>query len=143
MLRSVCANCSQKHMHLACLTPHTKWVICILPAKQYLPVFYLCIRYIEVRMYLAICYPTYFRVAIRLHSFPCLNSYSFLSFHAYKVYMYVHIPKSPAKNTTPQLWTLITFFGSLRHIFGKVLDIIIYQYHSPKNCSFFALSQKS
>ncbi len=33
VLRSVCRNGSQKHMHLACLTPHPKWVICLLPAK--------------------------------------------------------------------------------------------------------------
>jgi hypothetical protein len=54
---------------------------CILPVllhiKNDLSVFYqqkhtftgifLCIRYIGVWMYLAICYPTYFRVAIVLH----------------------------------------------------------------------------
>ncbi len=33
VLRSVCPNGSQKHMHLACLTPNPKWVICLLPAK--------------------------------------------------------------------------------------------------------------
>ncbi len=30
VLRSVCPNGSQKHIHLACLTPHPKWVICLL-----------------------------------------------------------------------------------------------------------------
>jgi hypothetical protein len=38
--RSVCPNGSQKHMHLACLTPNLKWVICLLllllPAKNIL-----------------------------------------------------------------------------------------------------------
>jgi hypothetical protein len=34
VLRSVCPNGSQKQMHLACLTPNPKWVICLLPAKQ-------------------------------------------------------------------------------------------------------------
>jgi hypothetical protein len=100
VLRSVCPNGSQKHMHLPCLTPHPKWLICLLPAKQssfraptsthgitwhvlrsvcpngsqkthapslfnssskmtnlsftsktvHLPIFYLCIRYIVVRL---------------------------------------------------------------------------------------------
>ena len=48
--------------------------------KIFLPVFYLFIRYIEGRRYLAACYPTYFRVTMRLQHLPCLNSYSFLSF---------------------------------------------------------------
>jgi hypothetical protein len=56
--------------------------------KRNIPVFYLCIRYIEVRMYLAICYPTCFCVANPLQSFSCLNSYSFLPLHAYKLTMY-------------------------------------------------------
>ncbi len=30
LFRSVCPNGSQKHMHLSCLTPHPKWVICLL-----------------------------------------------------------------------------------------------------------------
>ncbi len=34
VLRSVCPNDSQKHMHLACWTPNPKWVICLLPAKN-------------------------------------------------------------------------------------------------------------
>ena len=34
VLRSVCPNGSQKQMHLACLTPNPKWVICLLPAKN-------------------------------------------------------------------------------------------------------------
>jgi hypothetical protein len=33
--------------------------------KQYLPVFVFIIRYIEFRINLAICYPTFFRVAVR------------------------------------------------------------------------------
>ena len=34
VLRSICPNGSQKHIHLACLTPYPKWVICLLPAKN-------------------------------------------------------------------------------------------------------------
>jgi hypothetical protein len=34
VLRSICHNRSQKHMHLAYLTPYPKWVICLLPAKN-------------------------------------------------------------------------------------------------------------
>ena len=34
VLRSVCPNGSQKKMHLACLTTHQIWVICLLPAKN-------------------------------------------------------------------------------------------------------------
>ena len=34
VLRSICPNGSQKHMHLAYLTPYPKWVICLLPAKN-------------------------------------------------------------------------------------------------------------
>ncbi len=59
-----------------------------------LPVFYLCIRYIEIRMYLAIYYPTYFRVAIPLQPSPCLHSYSFMYIYAYNVYMY----RNPQQN---------------------------------------------
>ncbi len=51
--------------------------------KINLPVFYLCLRYIEVQMYLAICYPTCFCVEITLQPFSCINSYSFLPLHAY------------------------------------------------------------
>jgi hypothetical protein len=75
VLRSVCPNGSQKHMHLACLTLHL------------LPVFYLCIRYIEGRTYLAICFPTYFRVTKLFQPSPCLYSHSFPSIHACKVYI--------------------------------------------------------
>ena len=46
------------------------------------------IRYIQVRMKLRIYYPTYFRVAVRLQPFPCLNSYSFLPKNVFKVTMY-------------------------------------------------------
>ncbi len=63
VLRSVCPNGSPKHMHLVCLTPNQKWVIWLLPSKQNLPVFYLCISYIEVRTELHIYFPGYFRVA--------------------------------------------------------------------------------
>ena len=85
VLRSVCPNGSQKHMHLACCTPYPKWVICLLLAKTLLPVFYLCI---DVRINLAICFPTQKCVVVLLQPFPSLNSYSFLSIHAYKLYMY-------------------------------------------------------
>jgi hypothetical protein len=71
VLRSVCPNGSQKQMHLACLTPNPK--------------FYLCIRYIEFSRYLAICYPTYFRVAKLFQPYPFLYSDYFPSIHACKV----------------------------------------------------------
>jgi hypothetical protein len=94
--------------------------------KQNLPVFYLCIRYIEVRMYLAICYPTYFRVAIPFQPSPCLNSYSFLLL-AHQCSQSGRVPKSPAKMQKSQLWTFITFFwlGIFSPYFGKLL---IYKY---------------
>ena len=60
--------------------------------KQNLPVFYLCIRYIEVRMYLAICYPTYFCVAIILQPFSCLNSYSYSFLPLHVNYMRTNLP---------------------------------------------------
>jgi hypothetical protein len=86
-------------------------------------------RYIEILLDLAICLPTRNRVAVLWQPFPGHNSYSFLSIHA--------------EFPSHRLWILITFFGSvvLHHIFGKVLDT--YQYHSPKFCFLFALSQKS
>jgi hypothetical protein len=56
--------------------------------KQFLPVFYLFIRYIEGRRYLAICYPTYFCVAKLFQPYPCLYSDYFPSIHACKVYIY-------------------------------------------------------
>jgi hypothetical protein len=53
-----------------------------------------------VQKNLAVCYRTYFRVVIPLEPFPCLNSYSFLSFHACKVYVY----RNPSRNANlPQL----------------------------------------
>ena len=36
VLRSVCPNGSQKHMHLTCFTTNQKWLICVLPAKTYI-----------------------------------------------------------------------------------------------------------
>jgi hypothetical protein len=82
-------------------------------------------RHIEVHKYLRTCYPTYFRVAILLQSFPCLNFDSFLSFHAHKVYMYrSHQQKSILINFGPsQLFFALIL---LHHILGKVLDIGIY-----------------
>jgi hypothetical protein len=90
--------------------------------KQNLPVFYLCIHYIEVRRYLAICYPTYFCVAITLQPFSCLHSYSFMYIYAYNVYMYRN-PQSPAKFISHRLWTPVIFFwlGCFAPYFGKVL----------------------
>ena len=70
--------------------------------KLNVPVFYLCIRYIQVRMYLAICYPTYFRVAIPFQPFPCPNSYYFLLINAAKVVGYPnHQQKSKILNFGP------------------------------------------
>ena len=109
VLRSVCPNGSQKHMHLACCTPYPKWVNCLLLAKKVLPVFYLCI---EVRINLAICFPTQNCVVVLLQPFPSLNSYSFLSIHAYKLYVYqIH----------QQNYHLINF-GPLQLFFGLVFS---------------------
>ncbi len=55
----------------------------------------------------------------------------------------VHIPKSPAKNTASQLWTLITFFwlGSFAPYFTKSLKYISISF-SEKLLLFCALSKK-
>ena len=80
------------------LHQHLLRVINILPAKiQKLPVNPFIIRYIEVHKYLRTCYPTYFRVAILLQSFPCLNFYSFLPMYASKVSVYRN-PQQKYKN---------------------------------------------
>ena len=130
---------NQKQMHLACLTPNPKWVICLLPAKTFTGILLMYPLYrgqevpCNMLSYLFSC----------CEAIPTLPVPLFRLLPVYSCVQSVHIPKSTAKNTTPQLWTLITFFGWVvwRHIFGKVL--YIYQYHSPKNCSFFAHSQKS
>jgi hypothetical protein len=96
----------------------------ILPAKmQNLPVFYLCIRYIVVRMYLAICYPTYCRVANPFQPSPCLNSYYFWLINAA---ISDRVPILPAKMQKSQLWTFITFFwlGIFSPYFRKLLIYI-------------------
>jgi hypothetical protein len=46
------------------------------------------LRYIEVIIDLAICFPTRNRVTVLLQPFPGHNSNSFLSIYAYKLYMY-------------------------------------------------------
>jgi hypothetical protein len=76
-----------------------------------LPVFLFIIRYIEARKHLTICYPTYFHVANLLQPSPCLNSYAFLYFHAYKAYLYRN-PQQKCPNLN---------FGPLRFFFGWVL----------------------
>ena len=71
--------------------------------KINLPVFYLCLRYIEVQMYLAICYPTCFCVAITLQPFSCLNSYSFTpSYH----YMHTNLPCTEITSRNAKISTL-------------------------------------
>ncbi len=55
---------------------HRYWISSRQNSK--LPVNSIKIRYIEVHKYLRTCYPTYFRVAILLQPFPCLNFNSFL-----------------------------------------------------------------
>ncbi len=104
-----------------------------------LPVFYLCIRYIKGRRYLAICYPTYFRVAKLFQPFPCLYSYYFPSIHACKVYIY----RNPQqKSNLIDFVPLELFFGFkfFNQILEKVLDICIY--HFAKVCSETAQPQK-
>jgi hypothetical protein len=59
-----------------------------LALKRSLSVFFTILRYIEVLIDLAICFPTRNRVAVLLQPFPCPNSYSFLPFYADKVPMY-------------------------------------------------------
>jgi hypothetical protein len=93
-----------------------------------LPVFYLFIRYIEVRMYLAICYPTYCCVAIPFQPSPCLNSYSFLFIYASKVVGY--------PNHQQLFWIFITFFlaGYCRTKFWETFNLyikIIYPKFAP------------
>ena len=90
-------------MHLACLTTHQIWVICnlSLPAKkEYLPVFYLCIRYIEVRMYLAISYPIIF--VSRLHCNPSRASILTPFYH----YMHTNLPCAEITSRNAKISTL-------------------------------------
>ncbi len=56
--------------------------------KRWFTGVYINFRYIEVRIYQAIWFPTRFRVAVRLQTFPCLDLYSILPLHEYKVTMY-------------------------------------------------------
>jgi hypothetical protein len=105
-----------------------------------LPAFYLCIRYIEGQRYLAICYPTYFRVAKLFQPSPCLYSDSFPSFHACKVYIY----RNPQlKSNINDFEPLQLFFGWIffNHILEKVLDIC--KYHYVQVCFKTAQPQKS
>ena len=53
--------------------------------KRLLPVFSYIIRYIEVRIYLTIYFPTYFCVVISLQHYPCITSSDFLHYHAFKL----------------------------------------------------------
>jgi hypothetical protein len=111
-------------------------------SKKVLPVFYLCVRYIEGRRYLATCYPTYFRALILFRRLPCLHSYSFLSIYAHNAYMYRY-PQQPAKFISPQLWTPITFFwlGIFAPYFGKVLK---YRYIlTSRSLLFFCAVEKN
>ena len=108
--------------------------------KQNVPVFYFCIRYIEVRMYLAICYPTCFCVAIATLLVP-----QFLLLPTIICIQTCHVPKSPAaaEMQKSQLWTRITFFWL--HIFiPNLTKILIYVYISlPKFAPFLSNLKKS
>ena len=60
--------------------------------KRLLPVIWYIIRYIEVRIYLTIYFPTYFCVVISLQHYQCINSSAFLRFHTFELYgvVYAH-----------------------------------------------------
>jgi hypothetical protein len=140
LLRSVCnlqVNCCIRRSCFTCCT--SSW-IGISALKRWFTCLFIIFRYIEVRIDLAVCFPTQFWIVILLQSSPWLNSYSFLSLGAYKVYMYRNRQqKCNLINFGPSQ----LFFGwvFLDHILEKVLDI--YQYDFTTICNlFFTLSKK-
>ena len=87
VLRSVCPNGSQKHMHLPYLNPHAKWVICLLPAKNKI---YRYLTYISVilRSGCTFQYAILHIFVLPLHCNPSRASILTPSYH----YMHTNLP---------------------------------------------------
>ena len=101
VLRSVCLHGSQKQMHLACLTHHPKWVICLLPAKNKI---YRYFTYVSVilRSGCTFQYAILHIVVLRLHCNPSRASILTPSYH----YMHTNLPCTEITSRNAKISTL-------------------------------------